>query len=60
MELLAGLIADTVSGARDLLGIWVTDSLNLTAQGTSYVDELASLLSWLVNDTANAIAAMLS
>ena len=60
MELLAGLIADTVSGARDLLGIWVTDSLNLTAQGESYVDELASLLSWLVNDTAKAIAAMLS
>ena len=60
MELLAGFIADTVSGARDLLAIWVTDSYNLTAQGTSYVDELASLLSWLVNDTAKAIAAMLS
>lgn len=60
MELLAGLIADTISGARDLLGIWVTDSYNLTAQGTSYTDELASLLSWLVNDAAKAIVAMLS
>ena len=60
MELLAGLVADTVSGARDLLAVWVTDSYNLTSQGTSYVDEIASLLSWLVNDTAKAIAAMLS
>ena len=60
MELLAFLIKDTVSGARDLLAIWVTDSYSLTVQGTSYVDELASLLSWLVNDTAQAIAKMLS
>ena len=60
MELLAGLIADTISGARDLLAVWVTDSYNLTAQGESYIDELASLLNWLVNDTAKAIAAMLS
>ena len=60
MELLAGLVADTISGARDLLAIWVTDSYNLTAQGESYVDELASLLSWLANDTAKAIAALLS
>lgn len=60
MELLAFLVKDTISGARDLLAFWVTDSYNLTAQGTSYVDELASLLTWLVNDTAKAIAAMLS
>lgn len=60
MELLAGLIADTVSGARDLLAIRVTDSYNLTARGESYVDELASLLSWLVNDTAKAIVDLLS
>ena len=60
MELLAFLIKDIMSGARDLLGIWVTDSYNLTAQGESYVDELASILSWLVNDTAKGIAALLS
>jgi len=60
MELLAFLVKDTISGARDLLAVWVTDSYNLTAQGESYVDELASLLSWLVNDTAQAIAKMLS
>jgi len=60
MELIAGLIADTVSGARDLLAIWVTDSYNLTAQGTFYVDDLASLLSWLANDAVKAIAALLS
>ena len=56
MDLLVSLIADTVSAARDLLAIWVTDSYNLTAQGETYVDELASLLSQLVNSTAQTIA----
>ena len=59
MELLASLVADTVSGARDLLGIWVTDSLNLTAQGETYVDEIVSILVALVNSTAQTIADML-
>jgi hypothetical protein len=56
MELLAALIADTVSAAKNILAIWVTDSYSLTAQGESYVDELASLLSQLVNSTAQTIA----
>jgi len=60
MELLASLVADTVSGARDLLAIWVTDSLNLTAQGETYVDEIVSILVALVNSTAQTIADMLS
>ena len=59
MELLASLVADTVSGARDLLAIWVTDSLNLTAQGETYVDEIVSILVALVNSTAQTIADML-
>ncbi len=54
------LVADTVSGARDLLAIWVTDSLNLTAQGETYVDEIVSILVALVNSTAQTIADMLS
>lgn len=60
MELLASLIADTVSGARDLLATLVTDSLNLTTQGQSYVDELASLLIELANSTAQALWDLLS
>jgi hypothetical protein len=60
MELLASLVADTVSGARDLLAIWVTDSLNLTAQGETYVDEIVSILVAMVNSTAQTIADFLS
>jgi hypothetical protein len=60
MELLASLIADTVSGARDLLATLVTDSLNLTTQGQSYVDDLASRLIWLARDTAQALWDLLS
>ena len=56
MELLAYIIADTVSAARYILDIWVNDSYSLTAQGETYVAELASLLSQLVNSTAQTIA----
>jgi len=56
MELLAALIADAVSAARYILAIWVTDGYSLTAQGETYVNELASLLSQLVNSTAQTIA----
>jgi hypothetical protein len=60
MELLAALILNTVSGARDILGTLVTDGLNLTTQGQSYVNEIASLLSALANSSAQALADLLS
>ena len=60
MELLVRLIVDTVSGAREILAIWVTEGLELTIQGESYVDELVSLLSELANSTAQAMADLLS
>jgi len=59
MELLAYLVVDTISGARELLAILVTDSLNLTAQGQAYVDRLASMLRELVNSTAQALDELL-